>query len=167
MSTNQVLTWAVIAIIVVGGGWYILTQNKASTDSAAGPQTGTVSQNNTGGTDAMNNPPASDPAMNGTWKSNDDAKFTRTFKADGTVTDAYQGDASATESGTYAVVDPLKESAGAFGSVSAASLTGMTVLKLTFPKSGVMYFGVNSMTETSLKLTYIGRGNVLTFTKVQ
>ena len=111
--------------------------------------------------------PANASTMVGTWKSNEDPKFTRTFAAGGAVTDAYAGDSSATETGSYAVVDPLKEPLGAFGTVSAGSLTGMTILKLTFPKSGVMYFGVQSETESSLSLIYIGRGNLLTFTKVR
>jgi hypothetical protein len=107
-----------------------------------------------------------DQALVGTWKSNDDANFTRMFGADGTVTDAYAGDATATETGTYAVVDPRKEPADAVG-VPISSLTGMTLLKLTFPKSGVMYFGVSNVTGNSLQLVYIGRGNTLSFTKVQ
>ena len=88
-------------------------------------------------------------------------------EADGTVTDAYEGDASATVTGTYTTVDPLKEPAGALGAVPLESLTGVTVLKVTFPQSEVMYFGVNSLTETSLTMTYLGRGNILLFTKVR
>ena len=159
---NNKVIWAVVVVVIAAAGLYYWSTTKSA--AVSGPQTGTVSQNNAGGTDAMN---THDSTMTGTWKSNDDAKFTRTFNADGTVTDAYAGDASATETGTYATVDPLQESAGAFGSVTPESLTGMTVLKLTFPKSGVMYFGVQSETETSLKLIYIGRGNVLSFTKAQ
>lgn len=105
--------------------------------------------------------------MTGTWKSDQDAKFTRTFNADGTVTDAYDGNASATVTGTYSTVDPLKEPAGVFGALPLDSLTGMTVFKITFPQSEVMYFSVNKLDETSLTLTYIGRGNILLFTRAK
>ncbi|OGG53040.1 hypothetical protein A3H16_02385 [Candidatus Kaiserbacteria bacterium RIFCSPLOWO2_12_FULL_53_8] len=107
-----------------------------------------------------------DPMMVGTWRSNEDAKFTREFRADGTVVDAYEGDASASALGTWIIVDPTKEPQDMLG-VPADSLMGLTVLKLTFSNGDIMYFGVNSLTETSLALTYIGRGNTLNFTRMQ
>jgi len=153
---NKVLLWGAIALVVIAGVWYILSQDASA--PAQGTQTGTISQNNQGGQDST---------MTGTWRSTDDPKFTRTFEADGTVTDAYQGETSATETGTYTVVDPLAEPSGVFGNTPVASLAGSTILKLTFPKSGVLYFAVKSQTESSLQLMYIDRGNILSFTKVQ
>jgi hypothetical protein len=148
---TKAIAWIIVAIVVIGGGWYLISQyGKAATLGHEGQHA-----------------TASDPVMVGTWKSTDDASFTRTFNDDGTVVDAYTGDASATETGTFTTVDPLKEPAGAFDTVSPESLAGMTVLKLSFPKSGVMYFGVQSETESSLNLIYIGRGNTLSFVKVK
>lgn len=100
--------------------------------------------------------------MQGTWRSEDDAKFTRTFKADGSYTDAYEGEPSATETGMYSVVDTTKVDVG----VPATAVSGMTVVKLT-SKSGDLYFTINEVTDTKLVMTYLGRGNILTFTKVQ
>lgn len=107
-----------------------------------------------------------DPKMIGVWQSSDDSKFTREFKADGTVVDRYEGDDLATAMGTWMIVDPTKEPSDALGAPSE-NLTGMTVVKLTFSDGQILYFGVDSVTESSLKLIYIGRGNTLSFTKVQ
>jgi len=155
---NSKTLWVVIIIVVLAGAAYWYSNGQSA--QQAGPDQQQVP--------ASGESSAVDPLMTGTWKSTDDAKFTRTFNADGTVTDAYVGNASATATGTYTTVDPLKEPAGALGAVPLESLTGMTVLKVTFPQSEVMYFGVNSLTETSLTLTVLsGRGNILSFTKVQ
>ena len=107
-----------------------------------------------------------DPMMVGTWSSTDDAKFTREFKADGTIVDRYEGDDSATVTGTWMVVDPSKEPVELLGT-PAENLGGMTIIKTTWPNGLIMYFGLSSLTEIDLKLIYVGRGNTLSFKKVQ
>lgn len=105
----------------------------------------------------------SDPRMSGTWQSKEDAKFVREFRADGTFVDSYEGDASASMSGTWQVVDPTVVDVG----VPAASLSGITVVQMNF-EDGPMYFGVTLQSDSELALTnYSGRGNILTFTKVR
>lgn len=149
---NSKTLWAVIIIVLLAGAayWY---------------SSGTSAQRQGQQVPAPDEYSSVDPLMTGTWKSDQDAKFTRTFNADGTVVDAYEGSASTT--GTYSTVDPLKEPAGAFGVVPLDTLTGVTVFKITFPQSEVMYFSINKLTETSLAMTYLGRGNILLFTKVR
>ena len=115
---------------------------------------------------------ASDPALVGLWQSIDDKKFSREFKADlraeasaqagGTVEDRYLGNDTATQIGTWVVVDPTQENTG----VSPTDLAGMTVLKLAFPDGQVMYYGVSAVSSDSLTLIYLVRGNTLSFTKV-
>lgn len=154
---SKLLTWVVIAVVVIGGGWYFYSQQKG--DSMTGDKM-------QGDDSAMmeGDHMAADPMMTGTWKSTEDAKFTRTFKADGTVTDAYEGEASATETASYTVVDPTKETGL---TVPAANLSGLTVIRIDFA-SGPMYFSINKLTETDLQMTNLsGRGNILMFTKVQ
>ena len=103
----------------------------------------------------------------GVWRSSDDAKFTREFGADGTIVDRYEGDDSATAVGTWMVVDPAQEPQEALGA-PAENLAGMTVLKLTFSDGVILYAAVNALTETELRLINVsGRGNILSFTKVQ
>ncbi|MDB5238633.1 MAG: hypothetical protein JWM46_903 [Candidatus Kaiserbacteria bacterium] len=106
---------------------------------------------------------ARDPKMAGTWQATDDAKATRTFSMDGTVTDRYAGDASATDTGTWEVVDPTKEVIG----VPAESVAGMTVLRMNFEHSGAFFYTVLSLTDNGLELSYLGRGNTLSYTKVK
>jgi hypothetical protein len=105
-----------------------------------------------------------DPVLVGTWRSKDDTKFTREFKADGTMTDRYQGDASATETASFVTINPsVVEVPG----VPAANLAGMTVIRVDF-SSGPMFFSINSMTDKELSMTNLsGRGNILTFTKAK
>lgn len=99
----------------------------------------------------------------GTWKSDEDPKFTREFTASGTITDRYEGDTSATITGSWTVVDPTTEATG----LPVEAVTGMTIIKVTYPDSEVMYFGISSITETTLSLINLsGRGNILMFTKV-
>lgn len=153
-------TLSIVVLVVAIAGlayWFGASRSQdaaMSQDQASGTQ---LAGSNTGEYDAV------DPAMLGTWKSKDDAKFTREFRADATVVDRYEGDASATDTGTYVTVDPTVIDTG----VPEASLAGMTVLKITFEKSGVMFFGINSMTESDLTMTYLGgAGKPLMFSKV-
>lgn len=161
---NSKTIWAVVIIILILGGGYWLLTNKGSGEMMQGGEQGGASST----TATSNSSPAanaetasSDPALVGTWQSTEDANFTRTFTADGHVTDAYKGQADATETGTFVVVDPTKEDVG----VPVDTVLGMTVLKINFP-SGPLYFAVQSESASSLKLIYLGRGNILSFTKV-
>jgi hypothetical protein len=150
---SRVLTAAVIVIILAALAYIVVTNRQSATES--GTPAGKMSPN------AMDG--QRDPMMTGEWKSTDDAKFTRTFAADGSVVDAYAGDASATDTGTWSVVDPTIEVTG----VSAEALAGMTIIRINFEKSGAMLFGIKSLSETSLAMVYLDRGNILSFTKVQ
>lgn len=98
----------------------------------------------------------------GTWQSVDDAKFTRVFKIDGTVTDLYGG--KMTSSDTFQVFTkaapldvpfPLED--GAVYVQLAASANPADTLN----------FKVSKLTPEELELVYMDRGNVLRFTKVQ
>lgn len=99
----------------------------------------------------------------GKWQSSDDAKFTREFREDGTVTDMYEGDASATANGTWSQVVDVSAEAFEFPAVG-----GATLLKLVFG-SETYYFAISADT-TADKLVLIhlsGRGNILSFTRMQ
>ncbi|HEY4524861.1 MAG TPA: hypothetical protein VJL39_00680 [Candidatus Paceibacterota bacterium] len=147
-----------IAIIILGSIAYYVATNR--TETVMG---GVDSQMPAEGSNADEMVVERDPLMSGKWGSKEDAKFVREFRADGTFTDTYEGDASATMSGTWAVVDPTKENVG----IPAASLSGITVVRMNFA-DGPMYFGVNALSETDLTLTnYSGRGNILMFSKIQ
>ena len=104
--------------------------------------------------------------LNGSWTSSADTKLVRTFNPDGTVTDTVIGTAKVTQKGTYAVVNPSTVTGA---QVPAESLVGQIILKITFPKTGVTYYTVNSMTTTAFEVTDVSvlSGKNITFTRVQ
>ena len=169
MNSKGVLI-GIIALVLLGAGYWFYADFQKQGESnrlaqvEAAQDASTVSGTNStqvGGEVA----PGNDPAMNGTWKSKEDTKFTREFNADGTVTDRYEGDASATMTGTYMFVDAGVETDLP---VPAANLAGTKVIKTTWPDGTILYFAVQSVTATDLALINLsGRGNILSFTRVQ
>ena len=99
-------------------------------------------------------------ALVGKWQSADDEKFTRELRADGTVTDMYEGAADATTAGNwYQITDVSQEP------VEIPAVGDATFIKIQF--EGVpLYFTVNSATETDLELTYLDRGGVMKFKRI-
>ncbi|MDO8514155.1 MAG: hypothetical protein Q7S50_01265 [bacterium] len=159
MSNKALIGFIVVLVVAVGAYYFATTRLKIEAPVSQGMPV--LGGENSGNEMVVEN----DPLVNGTWKSTEDSKFTREFRADGTVVDTYEGDASATSMGTYMVVDPARETGIP---VPAANLAGMTIIKTTWANGDVMYFGVNSLTESDLKLVNLsGRGNILMFTKVQ
>ncbi len=100
-------------------------------------------------------------SLAGTWQSTDDARFVRTFSGDGSVTDRYEGDASATVSGNWNVVeDPSREQA------ELPDVSGMRVIKVQFPEE-VMYFAILELSTTELSMSYLGgNGSTLSFRRI-
>ncbi len=163
MNSKSILIGIIVLVILAAAYWFYADFQKQDEANrlAQGSTAQDVNSLQVGGEVA----PGNDPAMNGTWKSKEDAKFTREFNADGTVTDRYEGDASATMTGTYMFVDASVETGIP---VPAANLAGMRVIKATWPNGDIMYFGVQSLSATDLALINLsGRGNILAFTKVQ
>jgi len=97
----------------------------------------------------------------GTWRSKEDARFVRVFRADGTITDLYEGDDSATIMGTWNFVDdPSKEQA------ELPVVKDAKVIKVQFPEE-VMYFALTTLTSTDLSMIYLSGNGSLEFTRVQ
>ncbi|HEY0979745.1 MAG TPA: hypothetical protein VGE23_02810 [Candidatus Paceibacterota bacterium] len=102
----------------------------------------------------------SEAALAGTWKSTQDARFVRVFGADGTVIDRYEGDDSATVTGSWSIVaDPAREQP------DLPAIENATVIKVQFPEE-VMYFAVTELSATNLSMIYLSGNGVLTFTRV-
>ena len=154
MNKNVVIGIVVVlALIVAGGAYYFLMPKPADMGEDVPAPT---SMNDV----ARPNEEVA-VSLDGTWKSKEDARFIRTFKADGTVTDRYEGDDSATVSGTWSfVADPSKEQ-GELPVVKDAK-----VLKLQFPEE-VMYFALTDLTETDLSMIYLSGNGSLEFTRVK
>ena len=99
--------------------------------------------------------------MVGKWRSIDDPKFTREFRADGIVVDRYEGDEHATSSGTWS----------AFTSANPDPLLGMTltegVVYIEILDDEVpMFFSVVTAAGNTLELIYIDRGSVQHYSRI-
>lgn len=145
---NSVVTGIVVVLAIVVIGWWFWSR---STPAPVSPEPVPAP--------ALSNESVS-ASMTGTWKSSDDTKFTRTFAADGTVTDRYEGEDSATISGQWSVIDPTQES------VSLPVVKDAKVIKIQFPEEA-LYFAVTSVSETELVMTYLSGNGVLRFMRVQ
>ncbi len=155
---GKTLLGAVVILAIAGGAYWFYTDSQKD---------GTARQQGTAVTDTTPAPQQAKMSAEagrvvGKWKSADDAKFTREFREDGTVTDSYEGDASATSNGRWSqVVDVAAEP------IELPAVGGATLLKLVFGNE-TYYFAVSADT-TAEKLVLIhlsGRGNVLTFTRI-
>lgn len=97
----------------------------------------------------------------GTWKSTDDAKFTREFAADSTVVDTYQGDEAATMQGMWKVFTNQDGEAAPF-----PLQEGMVYLRISTPEE-VLFFTIPKISPDSLELTYLGGGGTLRLTRIR
>src|SRR3989338_9817743 len=158
MDSKGVLI-GIIVLLLAGGAYWFINNSKAAAPEAV--QTGTETAQTPQSAQAKMSPEAGRAV--GKWQSTGDAKFTREFREDGTVTDTYEGDASATANGTWSqVIDVAVEP------VQLPSVGGATVLKLIL--GGEAYYFAISTDTTADKLVLInlgGRGNILSFTRVQ
>ncbi len=97
----------------------------------------------------------------GKWKSADDAKFVREFKAGGTVSDWYDG--KVVSSGSVKVFTSVNPFAVAFplemGVVYVQLVMGGT-------QAQTLNFKLNRLTPEELEFTYMDRGGVLRFVAV-
>ncbi|OGG50346.1 hypothetical protein A2704_05370 [Candidatus Kaiserbacteria bacterium RIFCSPHIGHO2_01_FULL_54_36b] len=155
MSTKGLLS-VVIVLLVAGGVYWFVTDQKGSA-----PMDESASSNNEASS-AMKMSPEAGRAV-GKWQSADDAKFTREFREDSTVTDMYEGDAAATMTGTWSQVVDISAEPFEFPAVG-----GATFLKLVLG-GDTLYFAVSTDTTVD-KLVLInlsGRGNILTFNRMQ
>ncbi|MEK7080062.1 MAG: hypothetical protein AAB901_02120 [Patescibacteria group bacterium] len=125
-------------------------ENATSTPSTAKPQKG-----------ASVNPAALKADVTGTWQSTDDPKFTREFRANGTVVDRYEGNKDATTEGSWKVVTDSRTLPA-----SIPNAKDLTIIQVGFPEE-VLLFTVVGVSSTELELSYVGRGNTLHFTRIK
>ena len=98
----------------------------------------------------------------GIWRSTQDPKFTREFKNDGKVIDAYDG-SSPNSNGRWVIftkqmpIDALPE----------VLEDGAVYLSIAAPESEAQYFKIASINSHELQLVYLDRGGVISFTKIQ
>lgn len=152
-----------IVIVIAFGAWYVLVhQNFTSTLSQTYVAT-TTPDNSTAS-------PTLDPAAIaasaiGMWQSSDDPNYTVVIAPDGKWTDEYKGtDASSSVSQTGAYT--LFTSANPDKDFTGTLTPGVVYLKVV-EASTIFYYSVLEADGTNLQLSYLARGNTLSFTKVQ
>ena len=144
-----------IAFVLLLGLWYVVLRAPMNDSSTTLPGTSAEEQS-----DALVPNEEVRVSLSGTWRSTQDGKFVRTFGADGVVTDTYEGIEEATSMGTWSFVeDPSEEQE------ELPPVEDKKVIKIEFPEE-VLYFALLELTETNLELSYLGRGNTLSFTRI-
>lgn len=98
----------------------------------------------------------------GLWQSAEDPAFTRTFNVDGTVTDHYRGDPSATSVGTWSIFtsanpDPALDTV----------VPGVIYLEIESNEDKI-FFSIVRINDNELQLKYLDRqGYSMNFTRVR
>ena len=97
-------------------------------------------------------------ALVGTWESTDDAKFVRSFVADGSVIDAYEDTEDSL--GTWEYITDLSNEPS-----SLPDIGDVPVVKLSFTEE-VFYFSVVPEGDNSVSMAYLNGNGILNFTRV-
>lgn len=97
----------------------------------------------------------------GMWQSDEDPKFTREIRNDGTVVDGYEGEEDS--DGLWMVFTKEIPDTAYAGTIE----DGAVYLSLAMSEEEKLYFKVVEADEDSLELIYLDRGNTLSFHRVQ
>jgi len=97
----------------------------------------------------------------GKWQSDEDSKFIREIRNDGTVVDQYEGEADS--DGLWMVFTKEIPDTAFDGTMEDDAV----YLSLAMSEEERLYFKVIQVDGDSLELIYLGRGNVLSFHRVQ
>jgi hypothetical protein len=103
---------------------------------------------------------AAQGALVGNWQSNEDSKFSREFKADGTLIDAYEG-SPAPQKGTWSLSTKEAPDSAYQGTYEQ----GPVYLKISVGQD-VLFFKITAVTPDALELIYLDHGGALTFKKI-
>lgn len=150
---SQKLAIAIVVVLALCAAAYLWFMNQPS---AMPPQ---LSDTQTPATEERPSATTIANSIDGTWQSVDDTRFTRSFSANGTVTDRYEGNDDATISGHYEldgdhVPAQVRAAAGA-----------SPVLSVEFPEEA-LFFIVTKLTADELELVYLGGNGTLRFTRI-
>jgi hypothetical protein len=170
MNRLSVPIGILVVIVVALAVWFVVSehgapsapQQTATTTATTGQAPVTVEQ-------TPSQPVTLDPAtvagdIVGSWQSTDDPNYQIQVTASGKWTDTYAGaDASsATQTGTY----ELFTSANPDKDFTGVLVPGVVYLKVT-ENNLSLYYSVQQANGTNFQISYLDRGNTLSFVKVQ
>jgi hypothetical protein len=165
---------AALVIIVAGiSAWFLLSRQSPSpiVPQASSTTTSSTTAASAGfptGTPAPlppPNPASVFAAIVGSWRSTDDANYSVAITSSGKWTDSYKGSDAAksvSQSGTYALFtsqDPDKAFTGTL-------VPGVVYLKVSEGNS-VLFYSVLEAGTSTMQLSYLDRGNTLSFVRAQ
>ncbi len=154
----------ILAAIIIGlCAWYVFSNRTApapQTQAATVPQQAAAQE-----TPSPNLDEAAVAAnISGTWQSTDDPNYSVVATSGGKWTDTYRSDASSSVSQTGAYT--LFTSQHPDPDFTGVLMPGVVYLKIA-EGSSTLYFSVLEASGSALQLSYLDRGNTLSFTKVQ
>lgn len=161
-SKNTLLIFGLIIVVGIAGYFLIRPSDDTATDTQTGMSAG---ENSAGNNQVEEN--SQDPAMAagslivGSWQSTDDTKFVREFKNGGVVTDLYDGKETSTD--TFYVFSKVNPAPVSFPMEDGA----VYIQIVSNTDQSELNFKVDKITQDTLELTYMDRGGILTFTRVQ
>lgn len=143
--------WIAIALLVVAGGLWYLQQDAMPAETM---------EQAIGEGQEIDVADAVRENIIGAWRSMDDAKFVREFKADGMVVDSYEGSADVEgEWRAFSEQSPIE--------VGFPLEADTAYIQITADASELLHFKLAKLTPEELELIYMDRGGVLRFERIQ
>jgi hypothetical protein len=159
-----------VAIVILLGVWgYVAHRQGTSAPTQTATTTAPTQQTPTGVVQTPPHPVTLDPAtvakdVVGDWQSTDDPNYQIQVTASGKWTDTYAGSdaSSATQTGTYELFTSAKPDKDFTGVL----VPGVVYLKVT--ENGLsLYYSILKANGSNLQISYLDRGNTLSFVKVR
>lgn len=154
----------VLVLVLAGVGYWVFTKEAESPVM----ENGTRTETNTPSTNTHNTTGAEQDMVRiisgelvGTYQGNPNTKFTREFKADGTVVDTYEGKVVA--EGTWQVYTKESPLPVAFDIAEKASYVQIT---FAGAQSQTLNFRISEVTPAVLNLVFMERGGTLSFNRI-
>ncbi|MBU1755342.1 hypothetical protein KKH81_03630 [Patescibacteria group bacterium] len=137
--------WIIVVLFIGAGVWYYVSM---------GPRESVMQEE----TQTSEEEVMAEPTLVGSWRSEQDAKFTRTFTASGSVTDSYEGIESATITGTWEII-----TADELPPIGLPQVDG-TIVAIQFPEEALYYSA--TLSDDTLLMTYLSGNGVLMFKRI-
>lgn len=163
MENKNIIIILIVLVILGGVFWYSNTDGSFSLSTQISTSKNDISLNtNKTSQKSEETALAVEDGLVGKWQSNEDSKFTREFKNDGTVVDGYEG--TVPTQGKWAVFSDKNPIDVAF---SLEPNTTYVQIVFNNDSSQALNFKVVKLTPEELDLIYMDRGGSLSFKRLK